>query len=329
MNICILLNIDQNYVDLLKNLLPEHNIQQLNPKDEKTINSIKKFEIIIGAYISPEILKNASSLVLYQVPWVGLNNVDFDTIKALKNPIKVCNSKWNNRIVAEYALTLLLSLMKHIVPVHNNFSKGSWGVKFLQSKQLTNSKVLLIGFGSIGKEIAKLIQPFSSEIYALRNKPEKSTEKEKLLVKEIIGWDKYDEIIPEIDFIVNSLPLTEKTKNILNEERILAMNSNALFVNVGRGKTVSEKALYKALKNNKIAGAALDVWFKYKTSKDKEPFFPSDYPYHELNNVIMSPHRAATFQDTPDTIWDDTVYNVRALENGNPLKNVISYDEGY
>ena len=328
MKIGLLQNFDQVLIDKLIVLLPEHTIIKLDPKSESILNEVKDIDVLIGANASDELINSADKLKLFHVPWVGLDRINFNALQ--KKKIIICNSKWNNRIVAEYALTLLLSAIKHLIPIHNDFSKGSWKMRTTQSRLLTNSSVLLIGFGSICIEIAKLLQPFTKNVLALRNNPDQSSEEEKHLVSKIIGWDQYLDEIKSIDFIINSLPLTDKTVDVINPERIKAMKQGAYFVNVGRGKTVHEQALFEALQTNHLAGAAIDVWYNYKSSSDKEPFFPSNYPFQELPNVIMSPHRAATFADTSsDLLWSDIVFNVTALTSNKPLRNVISYDKRY
>ena len=328
MKIGLLIKFGQEYIDRLKSELQEHEIVEIDASNiENAKLAVKDLDVIIGASVSKEILQSAENLKLFQVPWVGLDRVDFELLKN-KN-VLIANSKWNDRIVAEYALTLLLTLIKHIVPVHNIFQTGSWNVRFIQSKQLTNETVLLIGFGSIGREIAKMLKPFTSEVYALRNNPEKSTEEERNLVKRVIGWNEYLEIAQNASYVINSLPLTPNTENILNKERILGMKISSFFVNVGRGKTVDEQALFEALQSKHLAGAAIDVWYNYKGQNDTEPFFPSKFPFHELENVIMSPHRAATFVDTPETVWNDAIFNIKALAANNPLKNIIDYEKRY
>jgi len=328
MKIGLLIKFGQEYIDRLKSELQEHEIVEIDASNiENAKLAVKDLDVIIGASVSKEILQSAENLKLFQVPWVGLDRVDFELLKN-KN-VLIANSKWNDRIVAEYALTLLLTLIKQIVPVHNIFQTGSWNVRFIQSKQLTNETVLLIGFGSIGREIAKMLKPFTSEVYALRNNPEKSTEEERNLVKRVIGWNEYLEIAQNASYVINSLPLTPNTENILNKERILGMKISSFFVNVGRGKTVDEQALFEALQSKHLAGAAIDVWYNYKGQNDTEPFFPSKFPFHELENVIMSPHRAATFVDTPETVWNDAIFNIKALAANNPLKNIIDYEKRY
>ena len=328
LKIGLLQHFDSKQVKSLELLLPEHEILSLNPKSELINDQIKDIEVLIGANATDDLIEAASSLKLFHAPWVGLDRINFDALE--KKQIPICNSKWNARIVAEYALALLLTGLKQLIPIHNDFVQGSWKLRATPSRLLTNSNVLLIGFGSIGHELAKLLKPFTKNIIALRNNPDKSTAEDQELVDKIIGWNKYNEEIGSVDFVINSLPLTSSTHGILTRERLFAMKKDAYYVNVGRGKTTNEKALYDLLQTNQIAGAAIDVWYNYKSSSDEEPVYPSQYPFHKLKNIIMSPHRAATFSDVaPESIWSDVVFNVKALSSNKPLRNVISYKTRY
>lgn len=328
MKIGILQQFNTELVDKLKTLLPEHEVLQLDVKSSDILQQVKEIDILVGANASDEIIEAASNLKLFHVPWVGLDRINFRALQ--KRNIPICNSKWNDTIVAEYAVTLLLVGLKQLIPIHNNFKTGSWKLRPTPSKLLSNSKVLLIGFGSIGREVARFLRPFTSNVIALRNNPELSTSEEKQLVEKIIGWNEYNDEIKNIDYIINSLPLTPQTTGILTEERLYAMKEGAYYVNVGRGKTTDEKALFEVLQSKHLAGASIDVWYNYKSTSDSEPFYPSQYPFQELDNVIMSPHRAATFSSiAPDAVWSDVVFNIQALNSKKPLRNVISYDKRY
>ena len=328
MKIGLLLNFRPETVTEIRLFLPDHEIIELDTKSVTILKDVEDIDVLIGANTSNEIIEASKNLKLFHVPWVGLDRINFEALE--KKNVPICNSKWNDRLVAEYALTLLLAGFKHIIPIHNDFSQGSWKLRSTPSKLLTNSHIMLLGFGSIGKELAKLLRPFTSNIIALRNNPDKSTPEENELVTKIIGWNSFFEEIKSIDCVINSLPLTPQTTGILTEDHILAMRKGTYFVTVGRGKTVDEKALYESLQTKHLAGAAIDVWYNYKSSSDSEPFYPSQFPFQELDNVIMSPHRAATFSDTTsEAIWSDVIYNINALASNKPLRNIVSYEKRY
>jgi len=232
MKIGLLLNFDNSVVENLQTKLPSHKIVTLDPKSETIFEKVADIDILIGANASDELIESAANLKLFHVPWVGLDRINFPALQ--KKNVIICNSKWNDRLVAEYALTLLLTSLKHLIPIHNDFIQGSWKLRPTSSRLLFGSNVLLIGFGSIGHELAKLLQPFTKNILALRNNPEKSTAEEHELVKKIIGWDNYFEVIQDIDYVIVSLPLTPNTEAILSKERLQSMKEGTILVNVGR-----------------------------------------------------------------------------------------------
>lgn len=328
MKIGLISKFSDNYVTSLKSKLPDHEIILLDQKADSIFDDVADIDIFIGANASDKLIESAHNLKLFHVPYVGLDRINFPALQ--KKNVILCNSKWNDEIVAEFALTLLLTHLKQIVPIHNDFIKGSWKYRPTPSRLLFGSKVLLIGFGSIGQELAKMLQPFTKHVIALRNNPEKSTPTERELVQKVIGWDTYLEEVKNIDYIIVSLPLTPQTEGILSKEHLKAIKKGAILVNVGRGKTIDEEGLYEVLKSKHLGGAAIDTWYNYISSSDSEPFYPSRFPFQELDNIIMSPHRAATFSTaTIDNLQEDIVFNVTSFASKKPLRNVINYDKRY
>ena len=328
MKLGLLQQLQPEIKDTLRKQLPEHELIELNLKDKDINSKLHDIDVLIGANASNEIIEASTNLKLFHVPWVGLDRINFEALQKKKVPI--CNSKWNDRIVAEYALSMLLTGLKKLIPIHNDFRTGSWKFRPSTSKMLFDAPVLLIGFGSIGQEIARFLKPFTNNVIALRNNPEKSTSEERQLVKKIIGWSEYDQEIKNLEYIICSLPLTPQTNGILSKERLFAMKKGSYLVNVGRGKTIDEQGLYEVLQTKHLEWAGIDVWYHYISSSDSEPFFPSQYPFQDLDNILMSPHRAAVFSDaTPEAVCSDMVYNIKALASNKQLRNVISYDKKY
>ena len=278
-----------------------------------------------GRTFPDEFYEHAKKLKLIQVPWIGTNNFEWEKLQ--KHGIKVANSKWNTLLVAEFTLGLLMSGLKQITRADRVFRAGKWESRGYSSTLLSYSKVLLLGFGDIGTHFARLLQPFQCEITAIKNNLDNMIDEQRKLVRRVIGWDEYEAYAKEADIVVVTLPLTEKTEGILSKERLFMIKKGAYLVNIGRGAVVNEQGLYEAVKDH-LAGAAIDVWYLYKRDEE-EPFYPSKYPIHELENVIMSPHRASIVLDAPDRVLDDMEFNIRALENGIALKNVIDFKNRY
>ena len=333
MKIAILLNLPAVLLQKLQVLLPSHTIIPITSKTlpEKQL-AVADAEVIIGEEIEQEVLEAATHLKLIQVPWVGTDRVDFAFLSKHRKQVKVCNSKWNDLIVAEYAVSLLLASSKKIVASDHEFRQGNWESRHWGTQQIHKSKILLVGFGAIGKQIARLLQPFSANVVALRRST--GSIPDNLYVKRVITWQEYAEEAATTDYVIVTLPLTRQTRGILNKTKLLMLKPGAIIINVSRGTVIEEEALFKALESKHLGGAALDVWYQYPGGEDpfnqaNNPFFPSKYPFHTFANVIMTPHRASIWRDAVNIYWDDVVYNINALEQGVPLKNVISLEQEY
>ena len=140
--------------------------------------------------------------------------------------------------------------------------------------------------------------------------------------------------IKQADYIFNSLPKTQKTIDFLNEKEFSIMKPSAIIINVGRGDTINQKALFEALKGNKIKGAAIDVWYNYPQNRgtDKQeplPCYPSEYPFHELKNIIMTAHRAWVSDVQWFNFTLELIQNVNRFIHGEEPENIANLDEGY
>ena len=139
-----------------------------------------------------------------------------------------------------------------------------------------------------------------------------------------------DEFLRAIDILIVSLPLTPKTEGLIGERELELLGPDGLFLNVGRGAVVDEESLYNALKDRVIAGAALDVWYNYTPISDEGGrTSPYNCPFHELDNVVLSPHRAASpFRDLKR--WDEVIENIsRFAEARTDFLNVVDVKAGY
>ena len=136
----------------------------------------------------------------------------------------------------------------------------------------------------------------------------------------------------EVDVLVVAVPLTAETDGMIGADQLLLLGDHGLLVNVARGAVVDERALYEALHSRTIAGAGLDVWYEYRpdeTSDGRKYPYDGQYPFHELDNVVLSPHRAASpFDDLRR--WDEVIENVRRVADGREdLLNLVDLERGY
>lgn len=128
-------------------------------------------------------------------------------------------------------------------------------------------------------------------------------------------------LLAEADFVVLAVPLDPSTTGLIGAAELAAMKPTAFLVNVARGEVVAEAALYEALRDGRIAGAAIDTWYRYPEAG--EPLRPSAFPFHELPNAILTPHIAGWTEGTFRQRWVTIAENLRRLGTGEPFLNVV------
>jgi len=206
-------------------------------------------------------------------------------------------------------------LLGRIVEFHDDLKKGIWN-RSIESDDmwisLYNKRVGIIGYGNIGYNIAKLLKPFNCYVTGFKRNTHKTKD------------DPADEISDDLNYTIDNsdivfitLPSHESTKDIISRDVLMNMKGKYL-INVGRGDTVDEDGLYDSLKDGILAGAGLDVWFKYP-GKSEDPVLPANKPFWELPNVVFSPHKSSHVQEAVNAMIDDTFENIKSyLKTGIP-----------
>ena len=177
--------------------------------------------------------------------------------------------------------------------------------------------MVLIGVGGIGSHTAEVAHALGMRVIAVRRRPEQETPS----IVRTVGIDQLQNVLPEADFVVNTLPLTGETRNLIGEAQLRAMKPTAYLVNIGRGDTMDEEALVRALQQGRIAGAGLDVFAS-------EPL-PPDSPLWEMPNVIVSPHYAGQTNRYDERAMAIFLDNLDRYVRGEPLINVVDKLLGY
>jgi len=194
--------------------------------------------------------------------------------------------------------------------------------------QLYGRNLGIVGLGSIGLEIAKRALSLGMKVYAVK----RSLKKEEMLDKQygltFLGTtEQLAYVIIQSEFIIISLPLTSKTKNMI-DDRMLKLMKGKYLINIGRGRIIDEKALYFHLKNGTLAGAAIDTWYQYP-DKDSPVILPSKYDFQELPNVIMSPHNAGYSDRAIEENILMVYNNIKRIFHGQEPENRVNLTEGY
>ncbi|MFO7793220.1 MAG: 2-hydroxyacid dehydrogenase [Candidatus Saliniplasma sp.] len=320
-------DVEDKYLQFLKENLNE-DIELTNiPRDDEEglIEKADQFDTVIGAWVPYEFLEKAENLKYFIIPFAGVPTEDRENLRDF-NDITVINSHFNSWLVAEHAWTLLSASVKRICPIHNRLKKGDWTPRYGHwwGRTLKDKHLLLLGCGAIGRNIAKIAKVFNMEVSAVKRNYEEVPN-----VDQVGTEDNLHDFLSKADFVICTLPFTEETEGYIGEEEFLVMKKDSYLVNVGRGPVIDEKALYEALKEDKIAGVAIDTWWNYpedKESRKNTP--PSDYPLNEFDNIVFSPHRSTHVEERERYRMESLIKILNSL-NEEKMINVVDIKRGY
>jgi phosphoglycerate dehydrogenase-like enzyme len=217
--------------------------------------------------------------------------------------------------VAEYVVGLLLAFAKGLPATLERQRRREWRGR--DSERLAGKRLLVVGVGSVGRTIGRTCKGLGMTVRGVGSTARGRDD----LFGAVFGSDELADACSWADVVVNALPSTPGTQHLFDESVFAAMRPEARFVNVGRGTTVDEPALVRALREGRLAGAALDVF-------EEEPL-PEDSPLWDLPNVIVSPHMSANFAGWRETVVELFVENLDRYLTGRSLKNVVDKDRGY
>jgi D-3-phosphoglycerate dehydrogenase len=257
-----------------------------DPKPETVLPLIKDAHSLIlrtGITITRDLIEAADKLMVISRTGGGLDNVDVGA--ASEHGIIVTSNLGVNTIsVAEHVLSMMLILSKRLSTLDYAVRNRNFAIRYQNLPREINGKTIgLMGFGRIGCELGKICrQAFDMQVIA--HDPYLSDEKR----NECHSWVRMvelEELLSKSDFISIHVPLTDQTRDLVDEAELSLMKSDAILINASRGGVVNETALTKALESNRIAGAGLDVF-------SQEPL-PGDHSLLKLENVILTPHTAA------------------------------------
>jgi phosphoglycerate dehydrogenase-like enzyme len=249
-----------------------------------------------------------------QTPSSGVNHILTPTF--LERDITLTNASGVHAIpIAEFVLNFMLYHAKNVQKLQSLQADRYW-YKWLELQELYNKTVLIIGTGTIGKEIAIRAKAFGMNVWGSRRNPEPLPNFDK-----IVGANSWQSLLPLVDYLVVATPLTPETKGLINASVLRSMCPNAYFINIARGAIVDEEALLTAVREGWIAGAGLDTFIT-------EPL-PPESPFWSLPNVFITPHNSALTPQLYDRIVSLFIDNLNRYRTGQPLRNVIDKHIGY
>jgi len=225
--------------------------------------------------------------------------------------------------VAEHVMALIFAIAKRIPDSVRFQERHVWGQEILWNAHaspldVAGATIGVVGFGSIGSNLAKRAKAMGMKVIVVRERPG-SVRPE--FVDEELPSSKLNEMLARSDYVVLSPPLTPETRGMIGREQLAGMKSTAYLINVGRGPLIDEAALIEALRDRKIAGAALDVF-------DQEPL-PADSPLWDLENLLITPHTAGMAGNLWQRHYTLFSENLRRFLKGEPLLGLVDKQRGY
>ncbi len=245
--------------------------------------------------------------------------------------IVLINGHGNAVFTAQTTITLLLAMLSGTVQHHNAMVNGKWrlGDEFLANTPIGNRTIGLLGYGHVNRTVHRMLSGFGCKVLAC-NRSGQLPDDTELKPDRLFPIAQLDDFLGAVDVLVIAVPFTPDSEGLIGAREIELLGQDSFLVNVARGNVVNEDALYMALKDGGLAGAAIDVWYDYRPEPDSEGrSFPWNKPFHELDNVVLSPHRAASPFDDLER-WDEVIENLKRLSAGHSdLLNIVDCKRGY
>lgn len=278
-------------------------------------------EVFVGWSLRPEQLAAARRLRWIHSTAAAVHQLLFPEMVA--SDVVLTNARdVHGPVVAEHAIALLLALAKRLPSAVRHQQSRTWGQEAMwherpRPREVQGATVVVVGMGSIGREIVPRARALGMRVLAVREHPQRGADG----AEAAVGPEGLNAVLAQADFVVIATPLTPSTRGLFNAERLRRMKSDAYLINVSRGPVVDEGALADALRNRTIAGAALDVFVQ-------EPL-PQDSPLWDLRNLLITPHTAAVTEKLWERHYDLIRDNLRRYLAGQPLRGVVDKSKGY
>jgi D-3-phosphoglycerate dehydrogenase len=276
MNVVIVKKVPERTKRLILSKFPRNwKVALVTP--EELNKELEDVEAIIPEHhtIDGPLLDRAKNLKLVQTG-AGYDNVMVD--ECTKRGVYVANAAGvNTPAVAEHVFAFILCWCKNMISLDGLMKRGEFGVEFIGS-ELSGKAIGIVGLGNIGREVARLAKAFTMNVLGYHTRSV-DTELE-------IEFTDFETLLRSSDIITLHVPLNDRTRHLIGQRELALMKEDAFLINTSRGPVIDEAALIEALKAKNIGGAGLDVF-------ETEPL-PKDSPLRQLNNVILTPHRAGS-----------------------------------
>lgn len=248
-------------------------------------------QILVSGRPPEGLLDSMTALERIVVPWAGIPPA-LPGLLAGRPGIAVHNLHHNAPPTAETAVALLLAAAKRLVPMDRALRRHDWTPRYADnpSTLLDGKGALVLGFGAIGRRVARACRGLGMRVAATRRRSGPPAEEDGIPVH---AAEELHALLPAAHALLVTVPLTDETRRLIGARELALLPQGAVVVNVARGPVIDEDALFEALTSGHLHSAGLDVWWNYPADEAARAHTPaSSRPFHELDNVVMSPHRA-------------------------------------
>src|SRR6516165_1918587 len=292
--------------------------------DEAAIlQQLSDADVLVSMGFDGAMAAAAPRLRLVQVPGAGLDRIDRSN---LRPGLALANAYGHEAGIAEYIMGAMIALTRSFRRIDQKLRSGEWESPWSVGvpapplwPELAGKTVGILGFGHIGEALARRAHAFDMAVCAVRRHTQLDTPRG---VTFIGGPERLEDVLRASDYLVITLSLSPETRGLLNVRRLGLMKPSAYLINVARAEITDEKALYDALASRRIAGAALDVWYRYPTAAGTVS--PSTEPFHALDNIIMTPHVSGWTEGMLDARANLIAENIGRVARGEPPLNAIA-----
>jgi phosphoglycerate dehydrogenase-like enzyme len=312
--------IPDSEVARLREQFPEHEFLR-STSDAETLALIPEVDAALGARFTPEHVAAARRLRWIHSPAAGVGNLLFPELVAA--PIQLTNNRGNaSGTIAEHVIAVALVLLRDLPLAWRRQVEGRWAQDEINAgrpiRTLREARVLVIGLGSIGAEVARLAGAFGAHVVGVRRRIDGPAPAG---VTTVLPPEGLHAELPLADVVVIAAPDTPDTRRLIGERELALMKDDAVLVNVSRGSLVDETALVRALECGRLRGAALDVF-------EQEPL-PAASPLWSRTDVLVTPHVSGFHARHWHTVMATFVANLRRFAAGEPLVNLVDKQAGY
>ena len=279
----------------------------------------RQADVIVGGGI-PTPWPDCPRLKLFQIPWTGF---DFTSPEKMPSGLPVANTYEHESAMAEYVLLSMLEWqigLRHMDAEIRAHGWNGYGPGVAPTHGEVMGKTLgIVGYGHIGFETATRANAFGMRCIGIRRSARPCPSE--------LDWlgqpDRLDELLSQSDFVLIACDMNDETRGMIDTARLSAMKPDGVIINVARGKIIDEEALYDALSSRTIGGAVIDTWYNYGADT-----WPSNKPFHELDNVLLSAHRSAVTEEMHRRRWQFVIANCARAINGEQPENIVFTGKG-